>query len=148
MECIDYNLCEICEQKIIHEHNFIKYANEENNSKNINNNKYSYECLTSKKSVAIYEGDEKVQLRVILKNNGNLKWSDKSLLINSKDSQIKCNSIKLKTLEPNEQDNIIITFDKLKNLTAGQYNSYFLLSIDNQIYSKPLKIEINILAKK
>ena len=147
LECVDYNLCEICEKKISHEHNFVKYVNEEKKNTNIDDN-YSYECLTSKKSISIYEGDSQAKLNIILKNNGYLKWSDKSLLINDKDSQIECNSIQLKPLEPNEQDNILILFDKLNNLKAGKYTSSLLFSINKKIYGKPLKIEINILEKK
>ena len=147
LECTDYNLCEMCEKKIIHEHNFVKYVNEEIKNTKIDNN-YSYECLTTKKSVSIYEGDDQAKLNIILKNNGYLKWNDKSLLINDKDSQIKCNSIQLKQLEPKEQDNILIIFDKLKNLTAWKYTSSFLFQINQKIYGKPLKIEIIILENK
>ena len=147
LECNDYNLCEICEKKIIHEHNFVKYVNEE--KKNINeDNNYSYECLSSKKSISIYEGDDQAQLNIIIKNNGFIKWSDKSLLINNKDSQIECNTIQLKQLEPKEQDNILIIFNKLNNLKAGKYTSSLLFSVNKQIYGKPLTIEINILKKK
>ena len=146
LDCDDYNLCEKCKKNIIHQHNFIQYVNEDDNSLDINND-YSYECLTSNVSISIYEGDEQAILNVILKNNGKLKWSDKSLLVCDKTSQIECNYIILKPLAPNEQDVITITFNKLNNLKEGKYFSLLNFSIGKNIYGKPLKIDVNILKK-
>ena len=122
------------------------YVNEDDNSLDINND-YSYECLTSNVSISLYEGDEQAILNVILKNNGKLKWSDKSLLVCDKTSQIECNYIILKPLAPNEQDVITITFNKLNNLKEGKYFSLLNFSIGKNIYGKPLKIDVNILKK-
>ena len=145
LECPDYNLCEGCEKIVNHEHNFVKYVSEEKNFTNVNDDKYSYECLTSKLIVSIYEGSQQAKLVIILKNNGNLAWTNQTLLINAKNSQIKCNYIKLKPLKPKEQYMIEITFDNLVNLPANNYSSIFLFTVDEKIYGMPLKIIVNIL---
>lgn len=142
LECPDYNLCEKCEKTVEHEHNFIKYVSEENNSLIIKNNKYSYECLTKKLVVSVYEGAEKATLRIVIKNNGFIPWTENAKFINGKDSQIIATHITLKPLEPGEQDTIEINFDGLKTLPARNYISNFLFSVDEQIYGNPLKTEL------
>ena len=144
LECPDYNLCEQCEKTVEHEHNFIKYVNEENNSLIIKNNKYSYQCLTKKLAVSIYEGTEKATLSIVMKNNGNIPWTENTKLINGKDSHIISSHITLKPLKPNEQDTVEINFEGLKSLPARNYISYFLFSVDEQTYGNPLKTEIII----
>ena len=144
LECPDYNLCEQCEKTVEHEHNFIKYVSEENNSLIIKNNKYSYQCLTKKLAVSIYEGTEKATLSIVMKNNGNIPWTENTKLINGKDSHIIANHITLKPLKPNEQDTVEINFEGLKSLPARNYISYFLFSVDEQTYGNPLKTEIII----
>ena len=144
LECPDYNLCEQCEKTVEHEHNFIKYVNEENNSLIIKNNKYSYQCLTKKLAVSIYEGTEKATLSIVIKNNGNIPWTENTKLINGKDSHIISSHITLKPLKPNEQDTVEINFEGLKSLPARNYISYFLFSVDEQTYGNPLKTEIII----
>ena len=141
LECENYNLCEKCEKIVEHEHNFIKYVNEEND------NKYSYECLSNKLNVSIYEGDKKASLRIILKNNGKLKWTEQTMLIKDNESKITCNNIKLKELNPEDQEFIEITFDNLNNLSYGNFSCNFLFSVNGKIYGKPLKTEIYILKK-
>ena len=145
LECPDYNLCENCEKIVNHEHNFVKYFTEENKTLKAYDNKYSYQCLSSKLSVSINEGDKTANLNIILKNNGSLKWTDQTLLINGKDSQILLNYVKLKPLRPNEQDLFEITFDELDKLPAKTYTSILLFSVDEKIYGEPIKAEINIL---
>ena len=145
MECPDYNLCEGCEKIVNHEHSFIKYVNEEKNFMKVNDDKYSYECLSSKLCISLYEGSQQAKISIILKNNGNLEWTNQTLLINAKNSQIKCNYIKLKPLKPKEQNMIEITFDDLKNLPPNSYSSIFLFTVDEKIYGIPLKIIVNIL---
>lgn len=144
LECPDYNLCEQCEKTVEHEHNFIKYVSEENNSLIIKNNKYSYQCLTKKLTVSTYEGTEKATLSIVIKNNGNIPWTENTKLINGKDSHIIANHITLKPLKPNEQDTVEINFEGLKSLPARNYISYLLFTVDEQAYGNPLKTEIII----
>ena len=149
LECQDYNLCEKCEKIVEHEHNFIKYVNEEKKYYKENDNEYSYECLSNKMNVSIYEGDKIASLRIIVKNNGKLKWTEQTLLTqeNNYNNNIICKNIKLKPLNPNEQEYIEISFDNLNNLTHGSFTCIFLFSVNGKIYGKPLKTEIYILKK-
>ena len=92
--------------------------------------------------VSVYEGADKATLRIVIKNNGFIPWTENAKFINGKDSQIISTYITLKPLEPGEQDNIEINFDGLKTLPARNYISNFLFSVDGQIYGNPLKTEL------
>ena len=146
LECPNYNLCDNCEKIVNHEHNFIRYVNEENIIFK-NDKKFSYECLTSNLITSVYEGSNEAKLNIIIKNNGYMKWTNNTLLINGKDSKLLCNYIKLKPLNPNDQDTVEITFSNLENTPARFYYSYLLFSVDEKIYGEPLKIEVDILRK-
>ena len=62
-----------------------------------------------------------------MENNGSLEWTNQTLLINGKNSQIKCRYIKLRPLKTIEQNMIKITFDELKNLSVNSYNSFLFI---------------------
>ena len=111
----------------------------------VNDDKYSYICLSSKLSVSIYEGSQQAQINIIIKNNGNVEWTNQTLLIPAKNSQIKCNYIKLKPLKPKEQSMVTITFDDLKNYPANSYSSIFLFTVDEKVYGNPIKLIVNII---
>ena len=150
LECLDYNLCENCEKTVEHEHNFIKYVNEQKNFVGANNNIYSYACLSSNLSVSTYEGTPSAKLNIILKNNGSKKWTNDTLLTilsNGKNSLIKCNNIKLKELEPGQQDLVEIPFNNLESLRPASYTIIFMFSVNEKIYGETLKVRINILRK-
>lgn len=142
LECSDYNLCEQCEKTIEHEHNLIKFVNEDDNSLIIKDIKYSYKCLSSKLRQYIYRGTKKVKFDIVIKNDGNLKWTQNTKFIFGSNSQIISEYIKLKPLGPNEQDNIEIEFDGLEYFVEGTYASYLLFSLDEKVFGEPLKLEI------
>jgi hypothetical protein len=141
LECSNYNLCQQCEKTIEHEHNLIKFVNEDDNSLIIKDIKYSYKCLSSKLRTYIHIGTEKAKFNIVIKNDGNLQWTKNTKFIFGKNSQMLTDYIKLKPLEPNEQDNIEIEFDGLKYFVAGTYASYLLLSVDGKVFGEPLKLE-------
>ena len=142
LECSDYNLCEQCEKTIEHEHNLIKFVNEDDNSLIIKDIKYSFKCLSSKLRQYIYRGTKKVKFDIVIKNDGNLKWTQNTKFIFGSNSQIISEYIKLKPLGPNEQDNIEIEFDGLEYFVEGTYASYLLFSLDEKVFGEPLKLEI------
>ena len=143
LECPNYNLCDNCEKIVEHEHNFIRYVNEENIVFK-NDNKYSYECLSSKLSVSVIQGTKEAELNIVIKNNGITQWTENSKFINGKESKINCSHIKLNPLKPEQQDIIEIKFDNLDNIPPYTYPSYLLFSVDDKIYCDPIKIEVNI----
>jgi hypothetical protein len=148
LECSNYNLCQQCEKTIEHEHNLIKFVNEDDNSLIIKDIKYSYKCLSSKLRTFIHIGTEKAKFNIVIKNDGNLQWTKNTKFIFGKNSQMLTDYIKLKPLEPNEQDNIEIEFDGLKYFVAGTYASYLLLSVDGKVFGEPLKLESVIVENK
>ena len=113
-----------------------------------NDNKYSYKCLYTNLSVSAQEGNKKASLYIILKNNGNLNWTEQTTLLNVKDSLINACHIQLKPLKPNENDIFEITFENLENLPVRTYTSILLFSVNGKIYGEPIKTEINILKKE
>ena len=146
LECPGYNLCANCEKNVEHEHNFVKYVNEEKNFVG-DNSMYSYECLTSNLTVSTFEGINTAKLSIILKNNGTKKWTNNTLLKllnNGKNTEIKCNNIKLKELEPNEQNIFEIPFYGLQNLKQGSYIIDFMFSVNEKMYGGTLKVKLNI----
>ena len=142
LECPNYNLCNECEKIVSHEHNFIRYVNQESEEK-----KYSYECLTTKLCVYAYVKSEKAELSIVIKNNGVAQWTENTKLICHKDNKASFNDIILKPLKSGEFNNVQITFDKINDLAPSTYSSKILFSVDGKIYGEPLKINLNIIER-
>ena len=142
LECPNYNLCNECEKIVSHEHNFIRYVNQESEEK-----KYSYECLTTKLCVYAYVKSEKAELSIVIKNNGVAQWTENTKLICHKDNKASFNDIILKPLKSGEFNSVQITFDKINDLAPSTYSSKILFSVDGKIYGEPLKINLNIIER-
>ena len=142
LECPNYNLCDECEKIVSHEHNFIRYVNQESEEK-----KYSYECLTTKLCVYAYVKSEKAELSIVIKNNGVAQWTENTKLICHKDNKASFNDIILKPLKSGEFNSVQITFDKINDLAPSTYSSKILFSVDGKIYGEPLKINLNIIER-
>ena len=142
IECPNYNLCDECEKIVSHEHNFIRYVNQESEEK-----KYSYECLTTKLCVYAYVKSEKAEISIVIKNNGVAQWTENTKLICHKDNKASFNDIILKPLKSGEFNSVQITFDKINDLAPSTYSSKLLFSVDGKIYGEPLKINLNIIER-
>lgn len=142
LECPKYNLCDQCEKIVSHEHNLLRYVNEENIVFK-NDKKFSYECLDSL-STSINEGSKEAVLKFTIKNNGYTQWTKNTFLINGKDSKFSCNHIQLKPLKPNEEEVVEIKYENLQTIRASIYYCYLLFSVDDKAYGQPLKIEVII----
>lgn len=136
-------MCEKCEEEnsINHfhneEHNFIKIREtkpikiktvKEKENKGI----YSYDCRNILNlSEVIYEGTEKDDIKIILKNNGKDKWpGEETKLILDEKSQIKGDDIILEPQDIGQEKmyNAIIT--NLENLEEGEYKSYLDFNVE------------------
>ena len=142
LECPNYNLCDECEKIVSHEHNFIRYVNQESEEK-----KYSYECLSSKLCVYAYVKSEKAEISIVIKNNGVAQWTENTKLICHKDNKASFNDIILKPLKSGEFNSVQITFDNINDLAPSTYSSKLLFSVDGKIYGEPLKINLNIIER-
>jgi len=151
--CNDYNLCQNCEEKNSiseeHQHDFIKIR------KNLNNNiidikKYSYECINILQlSMYLYEGTEKGQCEIILKNNGAQAWPEgRTKLVFERESEIYDSEIILRPQKPGEIGKYNIIISQLGNYSHKQYKSYLCLYIDDEEVGDQLTLTINIKQKE
>ena len=148
VECENYNLCEKCEeensQKNFHneEHDFIIVRREKIKI-------YSYECPNIiLLSAYIYQGEKNCEINIILKNNGNLKWTKKSKLIFDESSQIKGKNIILEPQKIGEEKKYNAVFENLDNLKIGEYKSYLFFNVDGVNYGEKLTLLICIKEKE
>ena len=123
------------------------YIKEEEETKKI---EYSYECMNiSQLSTYIYEGENEAEIKIILKNNGNISWpKDKSKLIFDRDSQINGDEIRLESQKPGEQKSYRIIFKQLKNNIPGEYLSFIWFYVNENFYGQKLKLKAIIKEKE
>ena len=146
-KCLDFNLCEECEQlnseTHFHPHtDFILYRSPEIA---ISNKDYSYECLT--KNLEIHEkyGIESFSIKLKLKNNGYLKWTENTVLKCKKEkSTIFCDKYKLPSIDINEEIEIILNFNKCNKIPKGTYDCYVNFIPDGKIRRSPILIKVFI----
>ena len=151
-ECNNYNLCEKCEeennQEPFHdeEHNFIKLRKPVDDKEKI----YSYDCSNIiLLNQFIYEGTEQCEIKILLKNNGNVKWPEKKTkLIFDESSQIKADNITLLSQNVEEEKEYIVKFENLGNLKKGEYKSYLLFNVKGKNYGDKLTLIINVKEKE
>ena len=128
--------------------------NNQNRNNSINDSydrkKYSYQCLTSKLRIFIYQGDDQATIPIILKNDSVNKWPDNKtfLLFDKQNSQCLSDNIQLKSLEYNGQSNYDIQFKNLKDLEPNEYKNYFNFNVDGKNYGDKLCLTIIIKPRK
>jgi len=177
-ECKDYNLCEKCEEENSKEnfhnkeHNFIKIRetkvtekkvvkrlNEKEALKlrkkilerlNLKKNIYSYDCPNILNLTEfIYEGTEKANIKIILKNNGEIKWpKDKTKLIFDETSQIKGDDIILFPQEIGEENSYTATLTNLEDLKDAEYKAYLAFNVEGKNYGEKLTLMVKIKKKE
>ena len=158
-----------------HPHDFIKIRKEQNNENkktfvpfnnqvnqinnedddgvldeiNDENKEYSYECINILNlSVYMYKGTENAQFNIILKNNGIKNWPQGiSKLIFDKSSNFTSNPIILKPQKPGEQNSYEVNFNGLSKYLAGEYKSYLLFCVNNNIFGEKLLLRVIIKEK-
>ena len=152
--CKDYDLCQNCEEKNSiseeHKHEFIKIRNNLNESTfNIKKYSYSYECINILQlSMYLYEGTEKGQTEIILKNNGSQTWPEgRTKLAFERESEISGDEIILRPQKPGEIGKYNIILSGLNNFSHKQYKSYLSLYIDDDEVGEQLILTINIKEK-
>ena len=131
----------------INNDNIINEDNIENNIE-IDDNKYSLECLSRKLSIDITQGTDRTSLDIAIRNNSKEKYPENSCLIcDSKKSHLLCDDAELGELEPNQQKIITIWFKNLKCISKGIYKCYIILKIGNRVYnSSKIELTLNVVS--
>ena len=150
-ECLNYNLCEKCyndlmNNKLINGHkhkNFIKkdinkYSDDNNYSYSTNGNQ-----IIKRK---VEKGKKETIVNLCIKNNGRYTYEDNSELICDPKSEIKCDSVKIGALEPNQTQIYYVHFYNLDKYDKGhQYSTYLNFKVGNKIIGEQIIIRLNIL---
>ena len=152
--CNDYDLCQNCEEKNSisedHQHDFIKIRKNLNKRIiNIKKYSYSYECINILQlSMYLYEGTEKGQTEIILKNSGSQTWPEgRTKLVFERESEISGEEIILNPQKPGEIGKYNIVLNGLSNYSHKQYKSYLNFYIDDNEVGEQIILTINIKEK-
>ena len=114
----------------------------------LNDNKYSLECLSRKLDIDITQGTDRTNLDIAVKNNSQFKFpNNTSLICDAKKSLLLCDNVDLSQLEPNEQKIINIQFKNLKYIAKGEYKCLVKLMVENKIYnSSAIELTVNVVS--
>ena len=108
----------------------------------ISENLYS-QLLTS----YIYKGTDEVKLELMIKNNGNKIWPEKTKFKFLDSSEFTAEDITLNNQKPNEIKNYFVTIKNLKNYSVGEYKASLLFCVGEKIYGEKLILRIKIKEK-
>ena len=107
---------------------------------------YSYECINKDKLISnIKEETDETEIKIELKNNGTLTWNEDTKLKMVEPSDIKIDDIILKQQNPEEVNTYTISFKKLKNLQAKEYQTCLGFYSEGKNFGDKIVIKINIL---
>ena len=122
--------------------------NSNNNNLIINNNKiYSYQCTNLEKLVIdIIEKTDKAEIKIKLKNNGNIPWDKDTKLKMVELSDIKIGDIILKPQNPNTEETYTIILN-LQNYEIKEYKTNLVFCSGGKTYGEKIVIKINILSE-
>ena len=153
-KCINYNLCETCEEKnsleFFHPHsNFILIRENKNN---FYENPYSYQCLTKNLVFDIKKEniiDNKIIIKdILLKNNFILPWPGNNntyIKCNKALSTIFCEKIFLPNLVLGNSVNVDFVFLNANKISEGKYSCICNFFVNNIQYGESLELIINII---
>ena len=133
--------------------NIIKNENNINNSESDDEDEnmddhqiYSMECLTTRLKKEIFQGTERTDIDVVIRNNSKDKYPNDSYLVcDNKNSLLLCEKVKLNELEPFQQQKVSITFKNLKFISKGEYRCIIKLEINKKMFNSYFEIIVNIL---
>ena len=114
----------------------------------LDDNKYSLECLSRKLSIDIMQGTDRTNINIAIKNNSQFKFpNNTSLICDMKKSLLLCDNVDLSQLEPNGQKIVNILFKNLKHITKGEYKCIVKLMAENKIYnSSAIELTVNVIS--
>ena len=114
----------------------------------LDDNKYSLECLSRKLSIDIMQGTDRTNINIAIRNNSQFKFpNNTSLICDMKKSLLLCDNVDLSQLEPNGQKIVNILFKNLKHITKGEYKCIVKLKAENKIYnSSAIELTVNVIS--
>jgi hypothetical protein len=111
---------------------------------NLNNTYTSKGNQIIKKTVKV--GEKSLVIHITIKNNGRYIYDEDSKLVCDPKSEIKCDSVKIKPLKPNEEEIVYVFFNDLDKYEKGhEYLTYLNLKVGNKIIGKQIQIKLIIL---
>ena len=130
------------------DNNKIEMEESDDDNMEIDDHKYSLECLSRKLSTDIMQGTERTSMDIVVRNNSKLKFPNNSYLIcDQKNSLLLCENIDLSSIEPNEQKVIKIHFKNLRYISKGEYKSLVKLMVENKVYnSSKIELTVNVIS--
>lgn len=112
---------------------------------------YSYKCLNKDKLYTIInQGDNTAKIKIILKNNGSLPWteSDTVLCFSRFKNKYSGTEKVLNPQMPGEENSYDITLNSLKDAKPGEYPLTLELIIGQETIGEEIKAKIIIKEKK
>ena len=149
LQCDNYNLCQKCEEENSKEsfhdksHDFIKIRKTKQKEKE---KIYSYDC-PNMLNLAEYigEGTDKIDLKIILNNNGNENWpKGKTKLIFDESSPIKGDDINLEPQNIGEEKSYIVKLKNMGKMKMGEYKCFLNFNVEGKNYGEQIIILIGI----
>ena len=130
------------------DNNKIEMEESDDDNMEIDDHKYSLECLSRKLNTDIMQGTERTSMDIVVRNNSKLKFPNNSYLIcDQKNSLLLCENIDLSSIEPNEQKVIKIHFKNLRYISKGEYKSLVKLMVENKVYnSSKIELTVNVIS--
>jgi len=106
----------------------------------------SYECTNkSNLSIDLYQGEEKGEIIIILKNNGRREWPEgRAKVLFEKESQINGEDIILRPQKPNETEKYKIIIKGFEDKPPNQYKSILGFYVGDHKIGEQLVLTINI----
>jgi len=106
----------------------------------------SYECINkSDLSIDLYQGEEKEEIIIILKNNGRREWPEgRAKLLFERESQINGEDIILRPQKPNETEKYKIILKEFEDKPPNQYKSILGFYVGDHKIGEQLVLTINI----
>ena len=122
--------------------------NDNENNENKDEREYSYDCINSMfLSIYIYQGTDKVDFEIYLKNSGNKTWANDSKLLVDPTSKCKVDEIILDPQKPNVEKGYPVTIKDLKNYPEGEYKIIFWFYSGGKIHGEKIVAIIRIKEK-
>ena len=118
------------------------------NDNHQHNNEYSFDCTNAMYLTSyIYHGTDEAKFELMIKNNGDKIWPEKTKFKFLDSSEFTAEDITLNNQKPNEIKNYFVIIKNLKNYSVGEYKASLLFCVGEKIYGEKLILRIKIKEK-
>ena len=142
---INTNNNKIDDDNNVSKFNLFRYDEEEYEKDDNDNYSYKYLPNDEKIDLIIKEGQDKAQIEINLKNDGEKDWpAGMTKLVFNNDSYLKGDDITLKNIKSGEQDKVIIVFKNINKCEIRECNAILSFEVKGKEYGEKLILKINI----